>query len=158
MTKLKTLNHVAAGLLQCFVGRNNDVGGLWALGVLYDEARAPHYSLHLNMLDASAVPSTPTSARVAGTFAVFSQRALDAKGIGLDELEEARVDVQFKTALQDRPIHRKYQGDPFVCTVTLRSVQGKQAVMTDVGRCVRKALGVSSGRAGSGCSAQGDAG
>lgn len=158
MTTLKTLNHVAAGLLQAFLGRNNDVGGFWAFGVLYGETRAPDYSLHLNLLDASAAPSTPSSTVVAGNYAAFLQRALHAKGIDLDEIEEARVDVRFNTALPDRPIHRDYHGDPFVCTVTLRSIEGKQAVMTAVGRCWRKAWGQSSGRADLGRRVQGDAG
>ncbi|WP_167075770.1 hypothetical protein [Massilia aquatica] len=48
------MKHVAAGLLQAFLGGNSDVGGLWAFGVLYGESRAPDYSLHLNLPDASA--------------------------------------------------------------------------------------------------------
>ncbi|NHZ92684.1 hypothetical protein F2P45_27300 [Massilia sp. CCM 8733] len=148
MTRLKTFHHVAAGLLQSFVSRNNDVGGFWAFGVLYGEASAPDFSFKLSLLDGGAAPSTPASAIVASTYAAFLQRALQAKGIGLDEIEEARVDVQFNTALRDRPINRDYQGDPFVCTVTLRSVQGKEAVRTAVGRCVRTPWGRFSGRVG----------
>ncbi|HEX8611968.1 MAG TPA: hypothetical protein VF800_11835 [Telluria sp.] len=148
MTRLKTFNHVAAGLLQSFVSRNNDVGGFWALGVLYREVSASDGGVLLNLLDGAAAPSTPGAAIVASNYAVFLRRALLAKGIGLEELEEASVLVQFNTALADRPVDVQCQGDPFVCTVTLRSVHGKEAVMRAAGRCLRGMPEQFSGRAG----------
>ncbi|ATQ74558.1 hypothetical protein CR152_08525 [Massilia violaceinigra] len=148
MTKLKTFNHVAAGVSQSFISRNNDVGGYWALGELYKDASAPDDAVQLQLLDGVAIPSTRSVCQVAKNYAVFLQRALADKGIASDELADANVCIQFNAEAPEGAISMEYQGDPFVCTVTLRTAQGKVAVAKAYGRCLRNRWGMFAGRAG----------
>ncbi|MDM5181657.1 hypothetical protein PO883_31245, partial [Massilia sp. DJPM01] len=148
MMKLGTLKHVAAGVSQSFVGRNNDVGGYWALGELYKEASAPDYAFLLQLLDGVAIPSTRGASQVAKNDAAFLQRALVNKGIALAELAQASVYIQFNADLPVAALPVQCGGDPFVCTVTLRTVQGKLAVAKAFGHCLRNRWGMFCGRAG----------
>ncbi|QPI52584.1 hypothetical protein IV454_14475 [Massilia antarctica] len=147
MMKLKTLKHVAAGISQSFVSRNNDVGGYWALGELYKECSAPDYAFLLSLLDGISIPSTPAASQVVKNYAMFLQRALVSQGIALGELEDANVFIQFDTASPERALDVQCQGDPFLCIVTLSTWQGKTAVAHAFGRCLRNRWGMFSRRA-----------
>lgn len=111
--KLGTLKHVAAGVSQSFVGRNNDVGGYRALGELYKEASAPDYAFLLLLLDGVAIPSTRGASQVAKNDAAFLQRALVNKGIALAELAQASVYIQFNADLPVAALPMQCGGRPF---------------------------------------------
>lgn len=147
MTRYTKIKHVAAGLLQSFVSRNNDVGGFWALGVLYCEVGATGDVCHLNLLDGTAASSTANGELVAKNYAAFLRSALLAKGMAPGDLEEASVHVQFNASLPERAIDVCYHGDPFVCTVALRPACGKEARMQTAGRCLFNHVGRFSRRA-----------
>jgi hypothetical protein len=141
------LRHVAAGLLQSFVSRNNDLGGYWAPGVLYIDADATCQTVRLNLLDGTAAPLTTNTAQAARNYSEFLRRALLKKQVSLSELAEAQVDIAFNVApeLCDPPYTSV--GEPFICTVTLRAKGGTSASIAGAGRCQRNRPGYFSQRA-----------
>lgn len=126
-----------------FVGRNNDLGGYWALGLLYRDAPAD-LVVQLRLADGTASPSTPATMAATRNYAVFLRRALLKKGIAWDELAEANVEIRF-TALPEQ----HFRGDLFTCTVTLASHAGRHATATIQGHCRRYEAGRFTARGGS---------
>lgn len=129
----KKLKHAAAGLACCFVGRNNDVGGYWALGLLYRDAPAD-LVVQLRLTDRSATPSTPATLQVARNYAEFLGRALRRQGVDWVDLARATVEVRFNTP-HTGP--RLSCGEPFICIVSLASKTGSVGSASATGYCQR---------------------
>ncbi|MQA42279.1 hypothetical protein [Rugamonas aquatica] len=141
----KKLKHAAAGLAGSFVGRNNDVGGYWAPGLLYRDAAAD-LTVQLRLEDCTATPSTPATMLVARTYADFLRRALRRLGVGWEELALATVDLRFN-APHTGP--RLACGEPFTCTVSLASKTDSVVTATAASYCQRYEAGRFTARGGS---------
>ena len=130
----KKLNHIAAGVLASFVGRNNDVGGYWALGVLYREAASNGNTVALDLLAPDTAAPSPAAASAARHYAQFLHGALQRQGLAADTLAQARIAVAFNTTA---PAHVHYTsvGDIFACSITLAGTHGSIAERTVYGRC-----------------------
>lgn len=146
MTSLRKLRHVAGGLADSFIHRNNDVGGQWALGLLYREAPAD-LRVQLDLLENTALPPTRIAQNVARNYGAFLLRAAAKQGARLDELANATVDIRFNVSDAQLPAAPGiFVGDPFVCTVTLVLQDGRIACAKRPGRCRRHEKGRYSGR------------
>ncbi|MCC2955769.1 hypothetical protein LK542_09095 [Massilia sp. IC2-477] len=129
------LNHIAAGLLDKFVGRDNDYQRHWALGVMYFEARAADNRIDLNLLAACANPPFPASTSLARTWAHHLRQALGRHGAALDELDAATISVEFGLPpVPKRPGYIEY-GDPFLCSLRLVAKDGRVAERRRMEHC-----------------------
>lgn len=129
------LNHVAAGLLDKFIGRDNDYQGHWALGVLYAEARAAGNRVELDLLAATAQPAPPACASLARTWAYNLRQALGRHGASVEDLALARIAVEFGLPpVPKRPGFNEY-GDPFLCTLRLACSDGRAAERRRMEHC-----------------------
>lgn len=145
MISLKKLRHIAGGIASSFVHRNNDVGGQWALGLLYREAPADQ-RVQLDLLQHTAIPSTNITQLVARNYGEFLRRAAIKMGVQLEELAEAKVGLSFNADLRIPGEGWVVVGDVFLCTVTLTLKDGRLASTQRVGRCLRYEKGQFGGR------------
>ncbi|USX19918.1 hypothetical protein NHH82_29495 [Oxalobacteraceae bacterium OTU3REALA1] len=145
MISLKKLRHIAGGLASAFVRRNNDVGGQWALGLLYRDAPADQ-RVTLNLFEHTAIPSTNITQSVARNYGEFLRRAAIKKGVPLAELAEAKVELNFDAHMKIPGEGWVVVGDVFLCTVTLTLKDGRIASTQRMGRCLRYEKGQFGGR------------
>lgn len=134
MRRIGKLRHLAAGLLDSFVNRDNDVEGKWALGVLYAEEPG---GVRLDLLRWEATPATAAAVTVARNYGERLRRALPKVRLARDDLVEATVEVTFDTAPAVLPSWYQATGEPFDCVITLRNRFGQQVVRRAHGRCRR---------------------
>ncbi|WP_146172005.1 hypothetical protein [Pseudoduganella armeniaca] len=135
MKRIGKLRHLAAGLQDSFVNRNNDVQGHWALGKLY--ADAPGGRVVLDLLRWEAAPATPTATTMARNYGERLRRALPKLAMGPDDLVEATVEVTFNTPPALPPNAYRTTGEPFDCVFTLRNRYG-QTVVRPVHACCQR--------------------
>ncbi|GGY77581.1 hypothetical protein ACFFTM_10250 [Pseudoduganella plicata] len=135
MKRIGRLRHLAAGLLDSFVGRNNDVEGYWAPGMLY--AQLPGCVVRLDLLRWDAEPATDVTVTVARNYGEQLRRALPKIGLAADELIEATIEVTFETAPAVPAVRYFTTGEPFDCVITLRNRYGQQVMRHAHGRCHR---------------------
>lgn len=129
------LNHMTAGLLDKFVGRNNDYQRHWALGVMYYEARAAGDRIELDLLAACTQAPFPASTTLARTWAAYLRQALARHNAAPDELHAATMSVQFRLPpVPKRPGYIEY-GDPFLCSLRLVAKDGRVAERHRMGHC-----------------------
>ena len=131
----KRMNHVAAGLRDSFYSRCNAIQGYWALGMLYEEAQAAPHRLTLDLLARTATPAGPHADLAATRYADFLTLALLKKNLGVDELSQATVVLQFKADIVCPRAQPDWIGDTFACTVTLGGAGGV-AHYAAVGKCM----------------------
>ena len=145
MISLKKLRHIAGGTASSFMRRNNDVGGQWALGLLYRDAPADQ-RVQLNLLDHTTIPSTNIARQVARNYGEFLRRAAINKGVPLEALADAKVELNFNADLQIPVAGWEAIGDAFLCAVTLTLLDGRLASTQRAGRCLRYEKGKFGGR------------
>ena len=133
MANIKRLRNVAAGLLSSFISRNNDVERAWALGMLYNEAADG--GMRLDLLAWQASTPGPAGHTVACNYGEMLRRALHREGIDRAELSAALVELRFDTAV--RPVYYHSGGEPFDCSITLRTRDGQVVARQAHGRCWR---------------------
>lgn len=131
-----TLRHTTAGLLDKFIGRNNNYEVYWALGVLYTEALAAGNRVELDLLTGKAEPATPACASLARTWASYLQQALRRHAASTEDLALARLSIAFGLpAVPKRHGYIEY-GDPFLCTLQLASHDGRVCARERMEHCV----------------------
>jgi len=129
------LNHTAAGLLDKFIGRDNDYQTHWALGVLYYEAREAGNRVTLDLLAPAAQPDSPACASLARTWGIHLRQALGRHHALPDELAAASISVAFGLPpVPKRPGYIEI-GDPFLCTLRLVAADGRMAERCRMEHC-----------------------
>ncbi len=129
------LKHVAAGLLGSFISRYNDVGGHWALGLLYSDVKEPPHYIEFDLLSDSPHPAGACASTVAARYAIFLRAALERQHLEWDALTMAVVTLQFNAKVADPTFHYPCLGDPVVATVRLESALGHVATVSSIARC-----------------------
>ncbi len=130
------LKHVAVGLIDTFISRYNDVGGHWALGLLYQDVSAPPQTLELDLLNLTAHPAGDCAAVVVERYAIYLRAALKKqKNLAWDDLTLATITIQFNAPSPDPDFHYQNTGDPLVATVRLQSRLGLDVSRRAVTRC-----------------------
>ncbi len=141
MARIKTLRHVAYGLRDAFVGRNDDLDGYWALGKLYAAADPATTSVVLDLVDGGALPPAPDCLALARRHAEFLAQALAAHGIPRHALARAEILVEFdivpEVSIPRLSPQVARPADPFRCTVTLGDHAGRLAQARTWGYCWR---------------------
>lgn len=136
MRKLGRLRHVAAGLRDAFISRNNDLQGDWALGPLYAHADAATKTVVLHLLDGRAMPPSLPADAVARKYTAYVRHALEKLGLADGDVVRAEVALAFDV-VPDMPLQRSGAlGQPFLLTVTLALGDGRQASYRRYGFCL----------------------
>lgn len=129
------LNHMAAGLLDKFIGRNNDYQRHWVPGVLYYESRDTGKRVELDLLGASARPAAIACTSLAATWAAYLRQALGRHHAAPDELTSATITLEFGLPpVPKRPGYIEY-GEPFLCTLRLVAADGRVAERRRMEHC-----------------------
>jgi len=114
MPRRRDFRGAAFGLLGAFVSRNNDVGGYWALGKLYEHARASNArEIRVDLVRSVITPPSPEFSQMVGHFRQMLADQLAARKLPNEWLRDADVRVKFSgDESVDKP------GDAFECFVT----------------------------------------
>ena len=119
------LKHVAAGTVKSIVGRNNDVNGYWAPGLLFRDAiAASTLTVELNLLLESARPASACADIVVARYAIYVRKALQKHGFAWSDMAVAMVTFQFMPASSTVHTADGRQDDHVVCTIALQTVVG----------------------------------
>ena len=137
MSRFRLLNGVAAGLADSFIGRNNDIGGYWAMGLLYRSAlRSGDGRVILDLLSTETNLGDRVCRTAASTYSAHLQRLLEAFEVPSDLVSSATISAEFG---RESPEHgwtpRRTAGDPFLCTVTLSDSRNREHVARRAGWC-----------------------
>lgn len=135
MRPLSRLKHAAAGMLGSLINRNNDINGYWAPGVLYHDVSAAPNAMEIDLLSGAAQPAGANATLIAAVYTVFLRTALKRVGFEWEALTRATINFQFKAEVSNPDFDYPCGGDPFICTVTLQSVQGYAATVSARARC-----------------------
>lgn len=136
MRKMGKLRHVAAGLRDAFIARDNDVRGSWALGILYAQADLATNTVVLRLLDGEAVPASPDADAVARTYGDRTHAALAKLALPREEVAAAEVRIAFDVAPPPHGQRNGAIGDAFLLTVALALRDGREAVCSRYGFCL----------------------
>ncbi|WP_426197030.1 hypothetical protein [Massilia sp. DWR3-1-1] len=145
------LRHAAAGMLASLLGRNNDIEGYWAPGLLYRELGAPPHTVEIDLLAQAARPPCHCGALLAQRYSLFLRAALAKHQFDWTLLAEATIVFQFKVDSRTADVPGSWRGgDPFICSVSLRSLEGHLAAASARSACWPWQAGAfsHSGRAG----------
>src|ERR1700741_3754733 len=117
MPSRRDFRGVAFGLLGAFVSRNNDVGGYWALGKLYEHMRAYDAGeIRIDLVRSVITPPNPEFSHMVGHFRQMLADQLAVRSLPNEWLKDADVRVKFsgeKSASADK------SRDGFECLVTI---------------------------------------
>ncbi len=122
----RVLKGMAIGLAETFISRNNDVLGYWGIGQLYREAQEQSVSeVTLDLISNCSHPSNRIANIELAHYRSYAANLLSCFRMSLANLSEATINIKFGTygACSEPQWHS--HGDPFVCTVTLRSSRGR---------------------------------
>lgn len=136
MRTMGKLHHVAAGLRDAFVARENDVRGSWALGILYALADPESNTVVLRLLDGQAVPASPDADALARKYGDHVRAALAKLALPLERMAAAEVRIAFDAAPPANLQRFGAVGDPYRLTVAFALRDGREAAFTRYGFCL----------------------
>jgi hypothetical protein len=136
MGNYRFLASVADGTARAFIGRNNDVGGWWALGILLD-AFPTDSDFTLDLITGTAAPALANSdlAHVGPAWATYFRWSLGRHGVPEATVRTAVLAVRFDrsgsvpSSLPDR------SDCPFMCAVRIEDVAGREFEGLASGHC-----------------------
>ena len=122
MVSRRELKGIAAGIVGKFSSRNNDIGGYWAMGVLYRNAvRNGSTVVKLNLLTGEIEPQIKNVGMLVSTFREYLFSRL--KAVGFEEYQITGATVELKFGLEENPIKSVLKkdtwGEPYLCSVFL---------------------------------------
>ena len=98
MARRRRLQGVVAAIIGKFVSRNNDIGGYWALGILYKAASLNlTNTVHLDLLDQQILISLEKPYTVIIPFRKFLEQQLLKQGLELKHIKIAEIDIVFNS-------------------------------------------------------------
>jgi hypothetical protein len=134
----RLLTSVADGTARAFVGRNNDVGGWWALGLLLDELPADS-DFTIDLLSGTATPSLLTAdlADLGRAWARYFRWSLWRHGVPDAAVLTAVLTLRFDASQSVRSWLPDRNDSPFLCAVRIEDVAGRAYEGRASGHCSR---------------------
>ena len=129
MPRSKALQSVANTLAQMFVSRNNDAGGYWAIGRLYEQAlRRGVPALHFELMPGQPNLSETVDIQiVTAHYQRLLREQIRATNSDTRQLARCQIVVEFDVPedwVRRRACHGF--GSPVACTVTATLLSGQQ--------------------------------
>jgi hypothetical protein len=122
-------------MLSSILGRNNDVEGYWAPGLLYRELASPH-TVELDLLLGTATPPGAYAGVQLARYTGYFRSALLKQRINFESLQQASIFFQFNLSAVSVSTHGEPMlGEPFACTVVLRDDRGNTAAYRVQSKC-----------------------
>jgi hypothetical protein len=134
MPRRRKINGIVEGLLGSFVSRNNDIGGYWAIGKLYEHARNNQVqNIIINLATGEIQPDglefcpmvQEYSARLTDRLAYFATSK--------ESITVARITLAFDAAVIDSRPPSSLPGQPFRCTVEVVDKLGREYAASHLG-------------------------
>jgi hypothetical protein len=136
MSNHRFLASVADGTARAFIGRNNDVGGWWALGLLLD-ALPTDSDFTVDLITGTAAPAlaNPDLAHVGPAWATYFRWSLGRHGVPEATVRAAVLTVRFDRS-RSVPSWLPDRSDcPFLCAVRIEDVAGREFERLASGHC-----------------------
>ena len=137
MPRSARLKNIAAGLCGSFAGRDNDLGGYWAIGKLRLLAgQQSQTAIAFDVLAPSMQPPSPEFAQVLVAYHRLLRKLASRSGIRFEEITAACIAVDFSPPPWRRAIYYKQQwGEQFLVTVTVSADGRADGIMRHAGYC-----------------------
>ncbi|MBN2529807.1 MAG: hypothetical protein JXR76_25680 [Deltaproteobacteria bacterium] len=140
MVNRREIKGIAAGIVGKFSSRNNDIGGYWALGVLYrDAVRNGSTVVQLNLLTGDIQPPIRNAGPLISYFREYLFFRL--KAVGFEEYQIKGATVELKFGLKENPnesvLRKDTWGEPYLCRVFLVDDLGKCRSFEKSGWCAQ---------------------
>jgi hypothetical protein len=127
MSRQRRLKGVVANTLGSFISRNNDVGGYWAIGKLYEHARQHQtQNVLLDLLPKTLLPPGTEYHSMLVRYASLLSEQLFRAHIPLDSVSAAKITLAFDASVSDPRPPSSMPGMPFRCTLEI--VDGSNVV------------------------------
>ena len=145
MASRRHLTSVAEGVARAFAGRNNDVDGWWALGVLLAAVPADNPTVEIDLVSGETSPEFANEVSglrlLPATWSGYFRWSVEHHGLSFGVVRAARLAVRFD--LGD-PRQSTFERDtyPFTCTVTIEDDRGHRRERSVEGRCFSHDPGV----------------
>jgi hypothetical protein len=131
LSRRREINGVVSGLLGSFVSRNNDVGGYWAIGKLYAQARTINIDLiAIDLMSSRMSPVLPEFDLMTNTFAESLSDRLIRRRIPREALASAKLILAFDGAVL---FNWFMLGKPYRCNLELVDDLGRVYAATHLG-------------------------
>ena len=124
MRRRGAIKDISYTLLDQFNSRNNDLGGYWAMGVLYKHALKNNaLAVSLDLLGGQITPASKACEQVAQVYRTRLKRHLRKRAVPVEWIQSTVVNISFKDSTGAKPF-RSACGDPYVCDVVIKCVSG----------------------------------
>jgi hypothetical protein len=130
----RKINGVVAGILGSFVSRNNDIGGYWAIGKLYEHARKNQ--THNLTIDLATSEILPDGLEFRPMVRGYSSRLADRLAyyaVPMEFISIARIALAFDAAVLAARPPSSMPGMPFRCTLEVIDKLGRGFAASHVG-------------------------
>lgn len=138
MPARKDMKNVLQGFLSAFVSRNNDIGGYWALGVLYRHAQSHGTNfIRINLLSSAVTPDNSQFSKYIKAYADYVYLRFSLLRIPRDWLQTGSVSIAFNQPDTDAVNRQIYghMGEPYICKVEFIDDLGQRRSVETRGRC-----------------------
>jgi hypothetical protein len=125
------------GVLGSFLSRNNDVGGYWAIGVLYLHAKQHRSrSVKIDLLAGQMVPQGEHFQQMLDSYGHLLKAQFKRCEHPEQWFRNARIYLEFDTTADiDMFEATAIDGDPYMCIAQLVCSQGQRYTVQTRGRC-----------------------
>lgn len=137
MPRRRQIKSVAAGIIDSFNSRNNDLEGYWAIGKLCRFAHEHAIStVTLDLLNIICTPDSTEFNAIMHDYKVKLLAILNKQGIPADWLAAAKIQIDFQPEYRAH-LHyfRSGWGNPYTVTATFIADSGKQYNVRTGGNC-----------------------
>lgn len=136
MARHKLLKGIAHGIIDSFMGRNNDIDGYWGPGKLYQLAIEQGVKeLTLDLLRVSGVKAPRAIQFAEEQYRQQLAKNLKKAGIDRSAVRSALIVIAFETHRElEAPVFYT-RGEPFLCAISITSGSGQTYEAVRVGRC-----------------------
>ena len=116
MSKRRRLKGIAYALAKKFVSRNSNIGGYWALGIIYSCTD----KIVIDFLQGTAEPNVQGIGELCLTYRQFLENQLTANELTVENIKKAEITLCFNQKVEPEHALRKWTwGEPFTCTVDI---------------------------------------
>lgn len=129
IVKRKKLKGIAYGIANTFCSRNNDIGGYWAIGILYKAAiKHNSHSFSIDLVNHRCEYSGDGFNAMVKAYCNYMDYLAVRSGLAVSNIESANIDLVFDPSQSKRIVHLGApEGtalDPYSCEMTIRDDLG----------------------------------
>jgi hypothetical protein len=134
MPRRRKMNGVVDGILGSFVSRNNDIGGYWAIGKLYEHARKNQtQNLSINLVTREIQPDSLEFRSMVQEYSSRLTNRLAYFATSMESITVARITLAFDAAVLDARPPSSLPGQPFRCTLEVMDKLGREYAASHLG-------------------------